>query len=109
MNIKEVIDREKPIKHIKYSSKHTNHLTNEKKEKEYEYYVCDECKKKIVITKNKDESKGGIVNLPKSLTKSNKTITVALHNYCLNQVLRQFEPERIQVSERGKYGRDHIR
>ena len=38
MNIKEVIDREKPIKHIKYSSENTNHLTNEKKEKEYEYF-----------------------------------------------------------------------
>lgn len=99
MNIKEVIDREKPIKHIKYSSENTNHLTNEKKEKEYEYYICDECKKKIIITKNNDARRGGVVNLPKSLTKCNKTITVALHNCCLNPVLRQFEPDRQKINQ----------
>ena len=39
MNIKEVIDREKPIKHIKYSSENTNHLTNEKKSMNITYVM----------------------------------------------------------------------
>ena len=96
-NIHMFENREKPLKLTKWKANNQNtaiHLTKTKKKKEYEYYKCDYCHEEIKITKDKDKRTGGLLYLPKSLTKSTKNIELALHNRCINAVLREFELER---------------
>ena len=68
----------------------SNHLTNVKKEIEYEYYICDFCRKEIKIQKKLYEQTGGIVVIPAIITKK-QAIKLALCNGCLNKVLAEFE------------------
>lgn len=81
-------------KHKKYKKIETNHLTNSKKEIDYEFYICDCCKNEIKIETKKDRHKqvGGIVTLPNTVTKRGN-IQLALCNSCLNRVIREFEKE----------------
>lgn len=78
-------------KKTKYKSQ--NHLTNTKKDKLYDYYVCDYCSEEIEILKKKNEMEGGLVVIPYSLT-GKSPITLILHNKCLNPVLKELENER---------------
>ena len=61
-----------------------------KKEKLYRYYTCDYCNEEIKITPKIDEQLGGIVILPRSLTKRDP-IKLCLCNKCLNPVIAEFE------------------
>lgn len=70
-----------------------SHLTNMKKEVEFEYYVCDYCKQKIQLKRKLYEQTGGIVVIPATVTKR-KAIKLALCNSCLNKVLAEFEEKR---------------
>lgn len=92
--------RTKPEKHTKYkeSTEGVNRLTKEKKkkEKDYEYYFCDYCHDEIRILDNQKNvdgnviASGGIVDLPKTLTRTDKKIRLALCNKCLQPVVQQF-------------------
>ena len=92
--------RTKPEKHIKYkeSTEGINRLTKEKKkkEKDYEYYFCDYCHDEIRILDNQKNvdgnviASGGIVDLPQTLTRTDKKIRLALCNKCLRPVVQQF-------------------
>ena len=97
-NLTKFENREHPEKLVKYKYCHNtaNHLTNTKKEIDYKYYVCDYCKEEIKIEKDRDKRKGGTLVIPQSLTKRNK-IELALHNRCINAVLREFEPDRVKI------------
>lgn len=77
-------------KYKKLKKYETNHLTNTKKEIEYEYYICDFCKNEIKIQKKLYEQSGGIVSIPASIT-CKQAIKLALCNGCLNKVLAEFE------------------
>lgn len=55
-----------------------------------DYIICDYCKSKIIMYKNRFKRVGGIAELPDSLT--NKGIVkVALCNKCLKPAMREFE------------------
>lgn len=83
--IRSVIPRYKKLK-----EQEVNHLSNVKKIVEYEYYVCDYCKKEIKIEKKLYEQSGGIAVIPATVTKK-QPIKLALCNGCLNKVLAEFE------------------
>lgn len=55
----------------------------------YDYYRCDYCNDEIRLDKKQHERSGGIVTLPKTLTKRGK-LTLALCNKCLNKVIKEF-------------------
>lgn len=80
------------VKHIKYKDTEdaAKHLVKHKKEKEYEYYICDHCGKEIEIKKEKYKMSGGIVVIPESISKR-KDFELALCNKCLNPVLKELE------------------
>ena len=84
-------NREEFPQYVKYKEKPElgKHLINCKNEIEYRYYKCDFCEKEIIIKEKKDEQDGGIIILPNSLTKRGR-IKIALHNKCLNPLLKQF-------------------
>ena len=95
-NYDSYLNREKIVIQTKYkviSDETANHLTSKekiKKEKLYRYYTCDYCNEEIKITPKIDEQLGGIVILPRSLTKRDP-IKLCLCNKCLNPVIAEFE------------------
>lgn len=91
MNIHELATREKVPIHSKMKPKPAaSHLVSYKKEKEYDFYKCDFCGEEIKILKKKQEMSGGTVKLSHLVTKCGD-IELALHNRCLNSVLKIFE------------------
>jgi hypothetical protein len=88
------VAREKPIKQTKYENQDElgKHLTKmEKPKKLYDYYICDYCEEEIQIESKWGNKKGGIVEIPKSLSNLNTTIYLALCNKCINSVLKEFK------------------
>ncbi len=73
--------------------KDSNHLTNEKQEKLYDYYNCDYCGDEIVILPKKENMLGGLVTIPYTLT-GKGPINLMICQKCLNPVLREFEEEK---------------
>ncbi len=63
-----------------------SNTTNGKKTKLYDYYICDNCKAKIPIIKNKEEAIGGRIK-----TKVNhvQEIELVLCNKCLREGIKQ--------------------
>lgn len=95
-NYDNYLDREKitiRTKYKEYSNETAKHLTTKekiKKEKLYRYYNCDYCNEEIKITSKIDKQLGGVVILPRSLTKR-EPIKLCLCNKCLNPVIAEFE------------------
>lgn len=88
MNLKVYECRIEPIKLTKYKIEQLGSNTvKSKKKKEYDYYICDYCKEKIILYKNKFDRDGGIAKFPIS---SHKKMELALHNKCLNPVRKIF-------------------
>lgn len=56
-----------------------------KKKKDYDYYICDNCKEKIILSKKIDEKTGGIMKVP---INSYKSLNLALCNKCVKPVLK---------------------
>lgn len=83
-------ERTGPVKHIKYDEVIRYRKHNEPKKKLYEYYVCDYCDQEIKVKDKNCEMTGGIVSIPKTLTKCGN-LTLALCNKCLNKVIKEFE------------------
>lgn len=96
--------RSKPTKNIKYKAQESpNHLTRVKKTIDYYYYICDYCGSEIKILNSKLNgaaankiASGGTVILPTSMTKTKKSVTLALCNKCLNPVLQEFKQKEIE-------------
>lgn len=83
--------REKIPKYTKYkSSANESNIVNSKKEKDYEYYICDYCKDEIRLNLKQHERSGGIVIFPHTLTRCGQ-IQVALCNKCVKKVLKELE------------------
>lgn len=78
-------------KHNKYEK--TNHLTNEKGKKIYDYYICDYCHSEIIIKKKHLEMSGGVVTIPSSLT-GKAPINLILCSKCVRPVMNELERER---------------
>ncbi len=62
-----------------------NNTTKTKKKKAYDYYICDNCKERIVLSKNINERMGGIMKVP---INSYKCLNLALCNKCVKPVLK---------------------
>ena len=94
--INELILREKPEKKVKYSegSGIAKHLTNTPRNKLYEYYICDNCGCEIKVEKKWENNRGGLLMIPKTLSKRNKIFYIAVCSKCLNKVLKEFEDEK---------------
>lgn len=94
----EFLWREKIPKHQKYkesdqdTAKHLTKSKNNKSEKLYDYYCCDYCNDEIKIISKKDEMTGGIVTIPRTLTKK-EPIKLVLCNKCLKPVIAEYEEE----------------
>lgn len=58
-----------------------------KKKIDYTYYLCDECKEKIIMYDKKSDRDGGIVSFR---VDEHKEVKVALHNRCLNKAKKDF-------------------
>lgn len=86
---RELVIRDMPEKFIKYKE-NPNHLTNVKKTKLYEYYICDNCGCEIEIKNKWEKSKGGVILLPYILTHK-ADIKIAICNKCFKEVLKEFE------------------
>ena len=81
-----------PKTHEKYEySEQKSQIVKNRKTKKYDYYICDYCGEEIVIEKDKTKMTGGIVQIPKTLSKVNKTINLALCNKCVKPVINQLE------------------
>lgn len=91
-NYNRYLSRGLPEVKTKYKEQECNHLTYEKKEKLYKYYICDNCGCEIKIENKWKRSNGGVVYLPQLLTKK-RPITIAVCNKCFNSVLKEFEEE----------------
>lgn len=61
-------------------------LTNERKEKEYDYMICDYCNEEIKIEDDIAKKTGGTINI--KITKA-RELTIASHNKCLKSLLRE--------------------
>lgn len=70
-----------PNKHTKYNSSGSYVISG--KTKAYEYYICDCCGKEIVIKENILEQTGGTLEF--------RGMKLALHNKCLNTVIKEYE------------------
>lgn len=87
------LNREKIAIQTKYleDDDAAKHLTsNNKKKKIYRFYKCDYCNGEIKITTKKDEQLGGILVLPRSITKR-APVKLCLCNKCLKPVIAEFE------------------
>lgn len=72
--------------------KRENEISNvveTKKEKIYDYYICDYCNDEIRLDKKVAERSGGIVNFPDTLTKKGR-VRLVLCNKCLNSAIKEF-------------------
>ncbi len=86
--------REKIAKQSKYEEKQEiNHLKKEKtkKEKLYDYYICDYCGDEIIISGKWEERTGGICKIPQTMSNADKTIYLALCNKCVIPVQKEFK------------------
>ncbi len=84
-------------KKVKYSegSGIAKHLTNTpRKKKLYECYICDNCGCEIKVEKKWENNRGGLLMIPKTLSKRNKIFYIAVCSKCLNKVLKEFEDEK---------------
>ncbi len=86
MNLKALECRKEPIKKSYYTIKQQGSSTvKTKKEKAYEFYVCDYCGDKIKIEKKFYDRTGGVYPYKVS---NDKTLILALCNKCLKPVLK---------------------
>lgn len=86
MNLKALECRVKPIKLTNYKIEELGNSTvKTKKKKDYDYYICDNCKEKIILSKKTDERTGGILKVPIT---SYKMLNLAVCNKCLKPVLK---------------------
>ena len=83
-------DRQKIDKHIRYKQTEKSNVTYIKREKDYEYFICDYCLEEIKIKDKKHEMVGGICIISQSLTKK-QAVKVVLHNKCLKAAIKELE------------------
>lgn len=87
--------RGSPIKKVKYTEDDdvSRHLTKIKPKRDYAYYTCDYCGEEIKIEKDTTKRTGGVCIIPYTITRGT-AIELALHDKCLNPVLKEFEEAR---------------
>lgn len=81
--------RYKPERQIKYAE--GNRLTKEKKEKLYDYYICDYCGSEIKIEDKWENKQGGLLKIPQTLSKIDQVFYLALCNKCVKSVVKELE------------------
>lgn len=75
--------RVEPIKQTHYIiEQEGSNTVKAKKKKDYDYYICDNCKERIVLYKKQ----GGILRVP---INSYKSLNLALCTKCLKPVLKE--------------------
>lgn len=75
-----------PVKQTHYIiEQQGSNIVKTKKKKDYDYYICDNCKEKIILSKKIDERTGGIMKVP---INSYKSLNLALCNKCVKPALK---------------------
>lgn len=83
--------RKEPVKQIRFKeNKDKCNVVSSKKEKLYEYYICDYCNSEIRLDKKPHERSGGVTTIPHSLTKCGQ-LKLALCNKYIKDVQKYFE------------------
>ena len=91
MDLRTLRNREKLEKNTKYICiTEGNSVTKSKKVKDYDYYVCDYCKKEIRLNKKHVEDNGGLIQIK---INSLEVIQLALCNNCLKPALSEINKE----------------
>lgn len=99
-----VYKRGKPTKFTKFKEidDKGKHLVKIKRQKDYDYYVCDYCGQEIRIKSDKTEMIGGTHEFSTLVTGiGNGILYLALCNKCLNPTLKAIE-ERREKKEQNK-------
>lgn len=87
MNFKVLEYRVEPVKLTNYKIEEIGNSTvKTKKKKDYDYYICDNCREKIIISKKIEDRNGGIMKVP---INSYKSLNLAICNRCLRPVLKE--------------------
>ena len=87
MDFKALECRVKPVKLTQYKiEQEGSNVVKSKKTKEYDYYLCDKCKEKIIMTIKFEDRTGGLLSVPIS---SSKSLELALCNKCLKKTLKE--------------------
>ena len=97
--IDEWINRAKIEKHEQYKeNEKKSYLVKTKKEKLYDFYICDYCRMPIKFYPNqkKDEREGGTAIIPNSLTHKGN-ITIVAHNRCIKPLMQETEQILLEV------------
>ena len=84
--------RNKIPRYIKYKPvpEEGRHLIKYRKEKDYEYYICDYCGAEIKILENRLQMTGGIDVLPHTITRRGEVKLVTC-NKCLLHVVEELD------------------
>lgn len=84
MDLQKIEERKQPELHTEFDIKEKGSSTvNSKKEKKYNYYICDYCNEKVRLSKK--DAEGGTIEF----AIKNRTLKLALHNKCLNASLKE--------------------
>lgn len=72
--------------------KYTEYTTDDRsrRKKAYDYFICDYCGERIILSEPKNTRAGGTAKISYILTKD-ETVEVALCNKCVNPALNEFE------------------
>lgn len=83
-NIKLLECRTVPVKLTQYKIEiQGSSTTKSKKTKEYDYYLCDNCGERIIISKKWEQRTGGVIEVR---TGYKNRLKLAVCNKCLNDV-----------------------
>lgn len=84
MDLKEIEKRKVIELHTEFDViEEGNSVVKGRKEKKYDFLICDYCKEKIKLIKNNIE--GGTIEF----SIASRTLKLALHNKCLNPALKE--------------------
>lgn len=82
----------KDIEHRGKVPKYAEFLNDDRgyRRKAYDYFICDYCGERIILSEPKHQRTGGTTKLSYILTKR-ETVEVALCNKCVKPALAEFE------------------
>lgn len=91
------LTRKKIELHTQYDENPNKFDNRYKKEKIYDFYICDYCRMRIKIMPNlkRSEQEGGKVTIPSSLI-NNESVEIVAHNRCIKNLVRELEELKIQ-------------
>ena len=106
--VKNWVDRKKVKLYTQYKENVKGYTL--KKEKMYDFYICDYCRMPIKIFSNKKsyEQEGGKIKIPGSLI-NNESVEIATHNRCIKSLVKELEElKQLEVQKMVDENYEHI-